>query len=72
MSSSMPLTFMCYLPAESQLNDAEHAFAEAEKYLAEAKANASASQGAMWWIDRDLLEARKYMPTRAGGIAKKK
>ncbi len=57
--------------AESSLKSAEEAFDAADKFLAEVKSKIGSSKGALWWIDRDLQEARKYLPQRAGGIAKK-
>ena len=29
-----------------------------------------AAQGALWWLDRELTEAKKYKPQKKGGIAK--
>ncbi len=59
------------LEAEGALTAAEASFDAAEKYLNEVKNKAGSSKGSMWWIERDLQEARKYMPQRAGGISKK-
>ena len=60
------------LEAEGALNDAEEAFATAEKFLAEVRSKSGATaKGVMWWIERDLQEAKKYLPQRAGGVAKK-
>lgn len=56
--------------ADTQLDEAKEAFATAEAYLTEVKSKKGSSEGALWWIDRDLLEARKYLPYRAGGIAR--
>merc|ERR1712137_989270 len=47
------------------------AVAEAEKYLNEVKSKPGSAAGALWWIDRELHEQKKYLPTSKGGIAKK-
>jgi len=39
-------------------------FDEAEKYLQEVRSRPGGGQGALWWIDRELKEARKFMPKR--------
>merc|ERR1712137_986772 len=43
---------------------------EAEAYLAEVKSKPGVSYGSLWWIDRELYEQKKYLPTSRGGIAK--
>lgn len=55
--------------AERLVGEAERLFAEAEAFLEEAKSRPGGGQGALWWIERDLEEARKYMPR--GGVAGK-
>ncbi len=58
------------LVADGALATAEAAFAAAEAFLNEARIRAGGSaQGGLWWIDRELTEAKKYLPARAGGIA---
>ena len=49
---------------------AEAKVAEAEAFLAEVKSKPGAAEGAIWWIERELYEAKKYKPTSKGGIAK--
>jgi hypothetical protein len=57
--------------AEGGLAEAEAAFGAAEAFLDEARRNGEgAGQGSLWWIDRELFEKKKYLPTRAGGIGK--
>merc|ERR1712063_11988 len=56
--------------AEQALADAVQKVAEAEAYLQEQKAKAGSGQGTLWWIERELHEAKKYKPTSKGGIAK--
>lgn len=57
--------------AEDARLAAEHAFQEAEAALEEAKKSDGSAQGSLWWIDRELHEAKKYMPLSKGGIARK-
>merc|ERR1712137_611506 len=49
---------------------AEDEVAKAEAYLQEIKSRPGCAYGALWWIDRELHEAKKYKPTSRGGIAK--
>lgn len=50
--------------ARQRMEEAEKAFRDAEAYLEELKSNPGGGQGALWWIERDIAEARKYMPKR--------
>ena len=44
---------------------AEAAFEEASNFLGEIKEKLKASgQGTVWWMDRELIEAMKYMPQK--------
>eukprot|EP00009_Paramoeba_aestuarina_P003579 CAMPEP_0201508310 /NCGR_PEP_ID=MMETSP0161_2-20130828/1717_1 /ASSEMBLY_ACC=CAM_ASM_000251 /TAXON_ID=180227 /ORGANISM="Neoparamoeba aestuarina, Strain SoJaBio B1-5/56/2" /LENGTH=406 /DNA_ID=CAMNT_0047902941 /DNA_START=107 /DNA_END=1327 /DNA_ORIENTATION=- len=54
--------------AEAAVAAAQAAVAEAEAFLEELKANPGSGQGALWWIDRELTEKKKYMPVSKGGI----
>jgi len=56
--------------AEAALEDANRAVDEAEAYLQEVKSKPGCAQGALWFISRELHEAKKYKPTSRGGIAK--
>ena len=56
--------------ADAAVDAAQAAVAEAEAFLEEMKAQPGSSQGALWWMDRELHEKKKYMPMRKGGIAK--
>merc|ERR1712137_1292156 len=56
--------------AEEALAAAEAKFKEAEAYLEEVKSRPGCAHGAIWWMDRELHEQRKYLPTSRGGIAK--
>jgi len=41
---------------------AEDAMAKAQKVFEELKRKGGASPGSMWWMERELNEARKYLP----------
>merc|ERR1712137_515494 len=43
---------------------------EAEDYLAEVRSRPGQAFGALWWIDRELHEQKKYIPESKGGIRK--
>jgi len=51
---------------------AEEKLGEAERYLDEVKSRPGSAQGTLWWIDRELHEAKAYMPTSKGGYKKEK
>jgi len=51
---------------------AEKSLEAAEKYLRELSSRGGSGQGALWWMERELIEARKFMPQSKGGIAGKK
>jgi DNA repair exonuclease SbcCD ATPase subunit len=46
-------------------------FEAAQAYLNEVKNRSGSARGALWWIDRELQEAKKYLPQSKGGVAKK-
>ena len=56
--------------AEAALDAAIVSLKEAETYLVEVKSKPGQSFGALWWIDRELYEQRKFLPVSKGGIAK--
>jgi len=57
--------------ADKAVEDCNAKVAEAEAFLAEQQKKAEGSgQGAIWWMNRDLEEKKKYMPMRKGGKAK--
>jgi hypothetical protein len=58
--------------AEKALDDAAKRVAEAEAYLQEVKNKPGSAGGALWWIDRELYEAKAYLPTSKGGYKKEK
>jgi len=55
--------------AENALNEAARQLEAAEAYLNEVKSKPGVSFGAIWWIDRELHEQKKFLPTSRGGIA---
>jgi hypothetical protein len=56
--------------AEQALAAAEASLQEAEAFLEHVKETASGGKGALWWIDRELHEQRKFLPSSRGGIAR--
>ena|SRR3990167_4865968 len=56
--------------AEDAVEDAKKKVKEAEDFLDEVKSKPGQAQGAIWWIERELHEAKKYKPTSKGGISK--
>jgi len=58
--------------AEQALANAEQKVAEAEAYLNEVKSRPGSAQGALWWIERELHEAKAYLPSSKGGYKKTK
>mmetsp|Transcript_13916 Transcript_13916/g.41914 ORF Transcript_13916/g.41914 Transcript_13916/m.41914 type:complete len:380 (-) Transcript_13916:39-1178(-) len=56
--------------AEDAVQAAHVEVKAAEDYLQEVKSKPGQAFGAIWWIERELIEAKKYMPTSKGGIAK--
>jgi hypothetical protein len=56
--------------AEKALALARQRVEDLEKYLKELQLRSGSAKGALWWIDRELQEARKYLPQSKGGVAK--
>jgi DNA repair exonuclease SbcCD ATPase subunit len=52
------------LESEEKARECEEKFDEAQRFLEELRSRPGGGQGALWWIDRELTEARKYMPKR--------
>jgi len=59
------------LTSEAAFKKAEKALNDAFAYLEEVKKNATNGKGALWWIERELEEARRFMPQSKGGAPKK-
>jgi len=58
------------LAADDALENARKKFEEAEKYLNEVQNRGGSAKGALWWINQELEESRKYMPQKKGGVSK--
>jgi len=58
--------------AEAAVEDARRQVDEAEAFLQEVKSRPGGGQGAIWWMERELHEARAYLPERKGGYKKDK
>jgi len=59
------------ITAEAAQKKAERAFEAAQQALEEAKKSSEAGKGTLWFVERELTEAKKYMPLHKGGIARK-
>merc|ERR1711974_427097 len=57
--------------ADKAFADARAKVQEAENYLKEVKSRPGQPYGALWWIDRELHEAKAYVPESKGGYRKK-
>merc|ERR1711879_1015510 len=55
------------LAAEAAVEEAKKRVKEAEDYLEEIKSRPGCAHGALWWIDRELHEAKAYVPESKGG-----
>jgi len=56
--------------AEAAVEEALRKVDEAEAYLLEVKSKPGAAQGQIWWLERELHDARAYLPERKGGYKK--
>jgi len=59
------------IAAEAAVEDTKKKLAEAEAYLKEVMSKPGSAGGSLWWIDRELHEAKAYLPTAKGGYSKK-
>jgi DNA repair exonuclease SbcCD ATPase subunit len=57
--------------AEEALEETRRRVEEAEAYLEEVKRRPGNPHGAIFWMERELHEQKKFLPTSKGGIAKK-
>eukprot|EP01088_Endostelium_zonatum_P019395 TRINITY_DN6670_c0_g1_i1.p1 TRINITY_DN6670_c0_g1~~TRINITY_DN6670_c0_g1_i1.p1 ORF type:complete len:278 (-),score=105.55 TRINITY_DN6670_c0_g1_i1:1068-1901(-) len=57
--------------AEKASAEAARRVEEAEKYLEEVKKMPGSAKGQIWWIERELHEAKAYAPQSKGGYKKK-
>jgi len=56
--------------ADAAVEAARKQLDAAEAYLEEVRSRPGQAFGALWWIDRELHEQRKYLPEAKGGIRK--
>eukprot|EP01101_Sappina_pedata_P003480 TRINITY_DN1383_c0_g1_i3.p1 TRINITY_DN1383_c0_g1~~TRINITY_DN1383_c0_g1_i3.p1 ORF type:complete len:317 (-),score=168.69 TRINITY_DN1383_c0_g1_i3:79-1029(-) len=56
--------------AEEAVEKTQVKYEEAENYLKEVKSKPGSAAGQIWWMERELHEAKKYIPERKGGIRK--
>jgi len=57
-------------PFEAATRAAEEALEQAEAYLEDVKSRPGSPHGRIWWMEREIAEQRKYLPTSKGGHAK--
>jgi len=50
--------------AEAAAGAAEAKLDEATKYLEDVKSRVGSNEGTFWWLDREMTEARKYLPQK--------
>jgi len=50
--------------AREKAQEAENMCADAERFLEEVRSRPGGGQGALWWIDRELQEVKKFLPKR--------
>jgi len=51
--------------ADRAVDECNRRYEEAERYLKEVMSKPSSPHGQIWWFERELEEARKYMPTKS-------
>jgi len=56
--------------AEEALENTRQKVAEAEAYLDEVKKKPGTPHGAIWFMERELNEKKKFLPERKGGVSK--
>jgi chromosome segregation ATPase len=56
--------------ADAAVEEARAKVDEAEAFLQYVKSKPGAGQGSIWWMERELHEARAYLPERKGGYKK--
>jgi hypothetical protein len=54
--------------AEKALNAANAKVEACEKQLKELALRAGSAGGSLWWMDRELQEAKRFMPQKKGGV----
>jgi len=56
--------------AEQAVAEATRQYEECEAYLHELQSKGGSGLGALWWMDRELHEAKAYLPQAKGGYKK--
>jgi len=56
--------------ADEAVEDSRRKVKEAENFLEEVKRKPGTPHGAIWWIERQLNEQKKFLPERLGGTRK--
>jgi len=56
--------------AEEAEEEARRKVAEAEAYFEEVRSMPGTPHGGMWWIERELQEQKKYLPSSRGGVSR--
>jgi len=56
--------------AEEAAEEARRKLEEAEAYLAEVKSRPGSPHGRIWFMERELHDKKRYMPSSKGGISK--
>jgi len=56
--------------AEKAVNQANAKVSELEAKLKELTLKSGSAAGSLWWIDRELHEAKQFMPMKKGGRTK--
>jgi len=56
--------------AEAAVDAMQKKVDEAEEFLRYVKSKPGRAEGAIWWMERELHEKKKFMPERKGGITK--
>jgi len=56
--------------AEQAVDEMARKVDEAEAFLQEVKNKPGSAKGQMWWLSRELHEAKAYLPERKGGMKK--
>jgi len=56
--------------ADEAVENSRKKVKEAENFLEEVKRKPGTPHGAIWWIERQLQEQKKFLPERLGGTRK--
>jgi len=56
--------------AEAAVDEMAKKLEEAEAYFDKIKSKPGSARGALWWMDREIHEAKAYLPTKKGGRSK--